>query len=92
MIPAVNAMDAHVHGLVALDDLLLPSLQAFAHFTRSLHAIRNACFQFVCSKRTVCRSPLARTMDNRPHPPPTRTTQETNTTSQESSLCLHLQY
>jgi hypothetical protein len=38
----VNVVDAHVHGLGALDELLLPSLQAFAQFTRSLHATRNA--------------------------------------------------
>jgi len=42
VIPDVNSLDAHVHGLGALDELLLPSLQAFAHFTHSLHATLKA--------------------------------------------------
>ena len=39
------------------DGMLLPTLKAFAHPTRSLHATRNTwCFQSACSSRTASRS------------------------------------
>ena len=54
--PARNVIDVQAQDFVVNDVLLLPILQAFAQFIRSLHVIRNAwCFQPVCSSRILCR-------------------------------------
>jgi len=48
----------HAQYFLVNNQLLLPNLKAFAQFTLSQHATRNAlCFQSVSSSRTVCRCP-----------------------------------
>jgi hypothetical protein len=55
--PAKNTINAHAQDFVAIEELLLPILKAFAQDTRLLHVTRNArCFESVYSSLTLCLS------------------------------------
>ena len=56
-IPTGTAIYEHAQEFLAIDELLLPILIAFAQCTFSVHATRNAWyFQFLSTSKTICRS------------------------------------
>jgi hypothetical protein len=56
-IPTGIAIYEHAQEFMAIDELLLPILIAFAQCTFSLHATRNAWyFQFLSTCKKICRS------------------------------------
>jgi hypothetical protein len=86
-IHSTKMTNAHAQFFLVNNVLLLPNLKAFARFTRSLHATRNASyFQSVRSSRTVCLSlPLIAVLPKVNNP---RTAPDTPTPLSGSSPCL----
>jgi hypothetical protein len=79
VINTAKMINGHAHCYLVNNQLLLPNLKAFAQFTHSLLATRNAsCFQSVSSSRTVyrCHQSLYCGASHIQHP---RTTSDTPT-------------
>jgi hypothetical protein len=84
--PTRNDTAAHSHKFVANDEWLQPNLTAFAQYTRSLHAIRNArCFQCMYSSRTDCCAYQKRLTQHIPYLTRPRTAPDTTTSTPLSS-------